>query len=112
MFAMDGPIASISEPAGVCLPIHVPAARPPGTPPVPARNVVEDAAVPMLPKDAKTSHAATAAVAPMLIAGSRISLPRASLSGSWRSTSIEARSEEHTSELQSRPHLVCRLLLE
>src|SRR5215813_11837156 len=24
----------------------------------------------------------------------------------------EARSEEHTSELQSRPHLVCRLLLE
>src|SRR5690554_7149613 len=26
--------------------------------------------------------------------------------------SIDARSEEHTSELQSRPHLVCRLLLE
>src|SRR5690554_7208091 len=26
----------------------------------------------------------------------------------WRAT----RSEEHTSELQSRPHLVCRLLLE
>src|SRR5690554_7077273 len=26
--------------------------------------------------------------------------------------SIVARSEEHTSELQSRPHLVCRLLLE
>src|SRR5690554_7058192 len=25
---------------------------------------------------------------------------------------IERRSEEHTSELQSRPHLVCRLLLE
>src|SRR5690554_1893199 len=25
---------------------------------------------------------------------------------------IKARSEEHTSELQSRPHLVCRLLLE
>src|SRR5690554_7106049 len=25
---------------------------------------------------------------------------------------IEDRSEEHTSELQSRPHLVCRLLLE
>src|SRR3989442_7630891 len=25
---------------------------------------------------------------------------------------IEWRSEEHTSELQSRPHLVCRLLLE
>src|SRR3989442_8599678 len=26
--------------------------------------------------------------------------------------SVSARSEEHTSELQSRPHLVCRLLLE
>src|SRR5690554_7488384 len=25
---------------------------------------------------------------------------------------VSARSEEHTSELQSRPHLVCRLLLE
>src|SRR5690554_7747825 len=25
---------------------------------------------------------------------------------------VQARSEEHTSELQSRPHLVCRLLLE
>src|SRR3989442_8884948 len=28
------------------------------------------------------------------------------------STSSSKRSEEHTSELQSRPHLVCRLLLE
>src|SRR3989442_2622205 len=26
--------------------------------------------------------------------------------------SLDERSEEHTSELQSRPHLVCRLLLE
>src|SRR6266498_4992941 len=33
----------------------------------------------------------------------------------WSSRSISrtsSRSEEHTSELQSRPHLVCRLLLE
>src|SRR5436305_7551101 len=31
----------------------------------------------------------------------------------WPSVSgNETRSEEHTSELQSRPHLVCRLLLE
>src|SRR3989442_7477235 len=31
----------------------------------------------------------------------------------WAYYSInKARSEEHTSELQSRPHLVCRLLLE
>src|SRR5690554_6975471 len=29
-----------------------------------------------------------------------------------KSTSLPKRSEEHTSELQSRPHLVCRLLLE
>src|SRR5690554_7348448 len=29
----------------------------------------------------------------------------------WKKTKID-RSEEHTSELQSRPHLVCRLLLE
>src|SRR3989442_7592680 len=31
---------------------------------------------------------------------------------SARSGSSSCRSEEHTSELQSRPHLVCRLLLE
>src|SRR5436305_4442030 len=32
---------------------------------------------------------------------------------SWRATRVcGPRSEEHTSELQSRPHLVCRLLLE
>src|SRR5215813_15171678 len=34
-----------------------------------------------------------------------------SLSRSWPSH-LSPRSEEHTSELQSRPHLVCRLLLE
>src|SRR2546422_3077720 len=34
----------------------------------------------------------------------------APLRAPWRD--IEARSEEHTSELQSRLHLVCRLLLE
>src|SRR5690554_7384531 len=30
----------------------------------------------------------------------------------WITNFIPQRSEEHTSELQSRPHLVCRLLLE
>src|SRR2546428_5870579 len=30
----------------------------------------------------------------------------------WLSTDLEPRSEEHTSELQSRSDLVCRLLLE
>src|SRR5690554_2723731 len=37
----------------------------------------------------------------------------ASSSSSWRKRqNAQTRSEEHTSELQSRPHLVCRLLLE
>src|SRR3989442_11547886 len=35
-----------------------------------------------------------------------------SSAGGARSCDERARSEEHTSELQSRPHLVCRLLLE
>src|SRR5690625_5790520 len=30
----------------------------------------------------------------------------------WQQDKLEERSEEHTSELQSRGHLVCRLLLE
>src|SRR5436305_8173557 len=30
----------------------------------------------------------------------------------WKQVESALRSEEHTSELQSRPHLVCRLLLE
>src|SRR3989442_9912189 len=32
--------------------------------------------------------------------------------GATRRRALHGRSEEHTSELQSRPHLVCRLLLE
>src|SRR3712207_8755858 len=39
---------------------------------------------------------------------------RSTISPSWSATScrISTRSEEHTSELQSRQYLVCRLLLE
>src|SRR3989442_11337573 len=37
---------------------------------------------------------------------------RPSWQASSRRSSSAPRSEEHTSELQSRPHLVCRLLLE
>src|SRR5690554_7427575 len=37
---------------------------------------------------------------------------RAALSEALRNLKTLGRSEEHTSELQSRPHLVCRLLLE
>src|SRR5687768_18184243 len=39
-------------------------------------------------------------------------LPAAADEGRARRALIGARSEEHTSELQSRLHLVCRLLLE
>src|SRR2546422_6116202 len=42
----------------------------------------------------------------------RRSLSRASAMATPRSTGWRLRSEEHTSELQSRLHLVCRLLLE
>src|SRR2546422_7663547 len=36
----------------------------------------------------------------------------AARSSPWLAASFDLRSEEHTSELQSRLHLVCRLLLE
>src|SRR3989442_11363361 len=39
-------------------------------------------------------------------------VPRQPPAGGARSEHGAGRSEEHTSELQSRPHLVCRLLLE
>src|SRR3712207_8288141 len=42
--------------------------------------------------------------------GSSISSPRRDMSSTG--TTISTRSEEHTSELQSRQYLVCRLLLE
>src|SRR5207244_5927172 len=37
---------------------------------------------------------------------------RSTAPGCWRTRTMVARSEEHTSELQSPDHLVCRLLLE
>src|SRR5207253_9076654 len=43
---------------------------------------------------------------------SRASRPAFAGDGSTLEAIIESRSEEHTSELQSRGHLVCRLLLE
>src|ERR1041385_4246734 len=49
----------------------------------------------------------------MLIARFRFSTPRHLQENSHRGPDAElSRSEEHTSELQSRLHLVCRLLLE
>src|SRR2546422_3600307 len=44
--------------------------------------------------------------------GARHSRGRAGGTGSWSARPRRPRSEEHTSELQSRLHLVCRLLLE
>src|SRR5579872_7598852 len=41
-----------------------------------------------------------------------IRLPRPAPGSSGSVVPASPRSEEHTSELQSRPHLVCRLLLE
>src|SRR5690606_39558182 len=37
---------------------------------------------------------------------------QSALTGMWREVARQVRSEEHTSELQSRENLVCRLLLE
>src|SRR3989442_13874296 len=44
--------------------------------------------------------------------GAGLGAERHGSAGACRSAPSRARSEEHTSELQSRPHLVCRLLLE
>src|SRR5690554_4177339 len=51
---------------------------------------------------------------PTFIIGIAVNIVFALFVVMFRATAIDtaARSEEHTSELQSRPHLVCRLLLE
>src|SRR6266581_7113258 len=46
------------------------------------------------------------------VGGTHTPLPGSRLSRATGSTSVAVRSEEHTSELQSPVHLVCRLLLE
>src|SRR5690554_7209943 len=58
--------------------------------------------------------------APMLTQGVKVDLPQTTSDPIQQDKDVESitvsvdanRSEEHTSELQSRPHLVCRLLLE
>src|SRR2546429_6623439 len=45
-------------------------------------------------------------------AGNRHAMTEQAMHGTVAPASTQARSEEHTSELQSRLHLVCRLLLE
>src|SRR2546429_9041576 len=51
-------------------------------------------------------------VAPLLPPGTYIVVVNKSGFAEAKASGIEVRSEEHTSELQSRLHLVCRLLLE
>src|SRR3989449_5733567 len=59
----------------------------------------------------KVTHHHADAVA-LLALGKRGSCPRANPCEPWPAALLRLRSEEHTSELQSRLHLVCRLLLE
>src|SRR3989442_4211532 len=48
----------------------------------------------------------------MGVVGVQFKLDGVNLGAEVDAIEFELRSEEHTSELQSRPHLVCRLLLE
>src|SRR5699024_11864078 len=90
------------------------------------RNVtgVQTCARPILGRNERRSSAACIAVGPELLdAGIRfrkpvavrdrlLGLERQGNAGAWIFLEIIERSEEHTSELQSRFDLVCRLLLE
>src|SRR3712207_7509985 len=63
------------------------------------------------------SAACSTPTAELFVPPSQISAPPRSCTGRWgrtcwRPTPSGTRSEEHTSELQSRQYLVCRLLLE
>src|SRR5436305_5679021 len=58
-----------------------------------------------------TSSDTNGSIAPMSVAGIATVQPSLRVRGS-SDRHRRDRSEEHTSELQSRPHLVCRLLLE
>src|SRR5690554_7001870 len=65
-----------------------------------------------------TKKAAPAVRRVAIIGGNRIPFAKSNTVYSYASNqdmltaALNGRSEEHTSELQSRPHLVCRLLLE
>src|SRR5207253_7258600 len=63
---------------------------------------------------APSSIAATADLlsAPRIVPAAFRITPSSSITGSIAAVGGTVRSEEHTSELQSRGHLVCRLLLE
>src|SRR2546429_4165008 len=63
--------------------------------------------------EVKDSNAAFDPTALIQIGRLRLQLPKeADITPAYRGPRVARRSEEHTSELQSRLHLVCRLLLE
>src|SRR3989442_8178960 len=67
------------------------------------------------PRDvARARHTAARSACPTRVQDLRLRLGRTFTPRTAHGTNpgVETRSEEHTSELQSRPHLVCRLLLE
>src|SRR6266567_4470122 len=94
MFAIDGPMDSISASTGVSALIHAPAARPPGTPPVPARKEVEPAAL-MLDQLSSASEATTAVVTRTPAARATIAPGRPILSHSAGLASNPADSTAH-----------------
>src|SRR5687767_15452044 len=64
------------------------------------------------PGEAHSNRLAAVAAHHRFSFGRAISETRAAVTGAARRPSASARSEEHTSELQSLAYLVCRLLLE
>src|SRR6266498_4508011 len=97
------------------------------------RGVVPDChASPLCPCRASSARATPSARRPRIVTGRSVGpvgslaafVPRVGsdlashgfgpvfFSGRYQVNPLVKRSEEHTSELQSRPHLVCRLLLE
>src|SRR5689334_23599826 len=72
-----------------------------------------DLAAPTTPSPAADSRTSTAHRSRRTRRASSTRAPRASTSPAWPAAPAAVlRSEEHTSELQSQFHLVCRLLLE
>src|SRR3712207_6853912 len=65
-----------------------------------------------LPDDELFTDEAKPATAAVLLSGKGEDLESASVKGIANLVASSVRSEEHTSELQSRQYLVCRLLLE
>src|SRR3712207_7484151 len=65
-------------------------------------------------RSADVAHAETDAVASAASTTNRVASPWSDIPTTWEAPGISStrRSEEHTSELQSRQYLVCRLLLE